>query len=69
MPAKAVYWPTFQYEYEPRVHWYPGQKSTVARPFHCGVMPGSTGSIWARNCCARACGVPEPKLAPIAPPV
>jgi hypothetical protein len=46
-----------------------GQKSTVARPFQFAEMPGSTGSIWARNCWARSAGVPEPKLAPTSPPV
>ena len=69
IPAKRWYWPTFQKEYEPFVHSYPGQKSIVALPFHAFVAPGSTGSSWARNCFARDSGVPEPKLAPILPPV
>jgi hypothetical protein len=68
-PENFVYCPTFQYEYEPFVYGLPCHQSTVAWPFHCFEMPGSTGSICPRNCCAREDGVPEPKLAPTLPPV
>ena len=68
-PEKRVYWPTLQYEYEPFVHGYAVQKSGVALPFQASVAPASTGSSWPRNRCARDRGVPEPKDAPIVPPV
>jgi hypothetical protein len=62
-PAKRVYWRTFQNEYDPLVQGLASQWSTVARPFHLAVMPGRTGSSWARNCLARVAGETEPKLA------
>ena len=68
-PAKRVYWPTFQNEYDPLDQGLPSQKSTVARPFHLAVIPGRSGSSWAGNCLARDVGEPEPKPAPTEPPV
>src|SRR5260370_40727989 len=48
-PLKSVYWPTFQYEYEPKRKGLASGTSRVAPPLHSAVMPGKRGQCGARK--------------------